>query len=123
MQLAKPVHNFRMYRFMNCASPPELPRPKLPLTGTFAAVTNLGGGTLLANAAAASDIFVAKYSPAGTHLWSQAFGNFSANQGNDVAVDGSGNVVVTGQFVGADFGSGPLTSAGGYDIFLFKHAP
>jgi hypothetical protein len=38
-----------------------------------------------------------------------------------VAVDGSDNVLITGSFSGThDFGGGPLTSAGGRDIFLTK---
>ena len=70
------------------------------------------------------DGYVVKLNPAGTHLWSQAFGTLGTNQGNAIAVDGTGNVVVTGLFAGADFGTGPLTSVGGYaDVFLFKRAP
>jgi hypothetical protein len=41
-----------------------------------------------------------------------------------IAVDPSDNVLVTGSFSGArDFGGGPLTSAGGRDIFLAKLDP
>jgi hypothetical protein len=38
-----------------------------------------------------------------------------------VAVDGAGNVLLTGDFDGTvDFGGGPLTSAGSDDIFVAK---
>jgi hypothetical protein len=41
--------------------------------------------------------------------------------GFGVAVDGSGDVIVTGYFDDTvDFGGGPLSSAGGWDIFLVK---
>ncbi|MBI4705509.1 MAG: hypothetical protein HY744_30820 [Deltaproteobacteria bacterium] len=57
--------------------------------------------------------------PPGAQLWSKAFGG--ASIGYSVAVDGSGSALVTGSFDGTvDFGGGPLTSAGGYDIFVAK---
>jgi hypothetical protein len=56
------------------------------------------------------------------HFWSQRFGSTLTDAGEDVAVDGSGNVFVAGSFSGTvDFGGGPLTSAGGTDIFLAKY--
>jgi hypothetical protein len=55
------------------------------------------------------------------HDWSHRFGGANQNLGYDVAIDGSGNVVITGTFAGTmDFGGGPLTSAGSWDIFLAK---
>jgi hypothetical protein len=39
-----------------------------------------------------------------------------------VGVDGSGNVVLTGTTAGTvDFGGGPMTSAGGTDVFIAKY--
>jgi hypothetical protein len=53
--------------------------------------------------------------------WSNRFGGSSVNTGYDVAVDGSGNVVIAGTFSGSmNPGGGVLTSAGSYDIFLAK---
>jgi len=41
-----------------------------------------------------------------------------------VAVDGSGNVTLTGYFEETvDFGFGPLTSAGAFDVFLVQFTP
>ena len=91
------------------------------LTGYFSGSVDFGGGPL--TSAVGYDIFLAKFDAAGTHLWSKRFGDATGQFGLSVAVDGSGNVFLTGRFLGsADFGGGPLTSAGGYDIFLAKFA-
>ena len=91
------------------------------VTGSFNGTVNFGGGGL--NSAGSFDIFVAKFSGAdGSHLWSKRFGSTYEDEGLGVAVDGSGNVVVTGYFWGTvDFGGGELTSAGSSDdIFVVK---
>jgi hypothetical protein len=70
-----------------------------------------------------TDIFVAKYAGSdGHHIWSTRFGDVSNDAGNAVAVDATGNVVVTGSFSGiVNFGGGSLTSsAATADIFLAK---
>ncbi len=91
------------------------------VAGYFYGSANFGGGLL--SSAGSSDIFVVKYTAAGTHLWSRRFGGTSNDVANGVAVDGSGNIVVTGYFNGmVDFGGGPLVSGGGYDIFLAKYS-
>lgn len=57
----------------------------------------------------------------GDHLWSKRFGGPNDQFAGSVAVDGTGNVLLTGAFAGTvDFGGGPLTSAGAYDIFVAK---
>ena len=91
------------------------------LTGTFEKTVNFGGGAL--TSAGQDDIFVAKYSHAGTHLWSQRFGSAGYDDaGKAVAADTSGNVIVAGSFVGTvDFGGGPLVSAGWMEIFVAKY--
>lgn len=58
------------------------------------------------------------------HAWSRSFGDINNQLARAVAVDGSGCIVVAGEFVGTvDFGGGPLVSAGGYDIFLARFDP
>jgi hypothetical protein len=90
------------------------------VTGYFNGTVDFGGGGLVS--AGSEDIFLAKYDAAGVHLWSQRFGSTSYDRGNSVAVDGLGNVFVTGYFNGTvDFGGGGLVSAGSYDIFLAKY--
>jgi uncharacterized protein (AIM24 family) len=93
------------------------------LTGFFEGTANFGGSNL--TSPVATDIFVARYAADGRHLWSTRAGGTSdaTIQGAGVAVDGTGSVVVTGTFTStADFGGGPLTSAGGADIFLVKYS-
>jgi PKD repeat protein len=91
------------------------------LTGMFDGTVDFGGGPLAS--AGGSDVFVARYSAAGAHLWSQRFGGMFTDVGNAVAVDGDGNAVVTGRFLDpVDFGGGVLASAG-YDVFLAKFTP
>jgi hypothetical protein len=70
------------------------------------------------------DVLVAKYSAAGAPLWSRNYGSTANDLGLGVAVDGGGNVLVTGYFQGAiNFGGGPLTSAGMTDGFLLNLGP
>ena len=88
-------------------------------TGTFDGSVDFGDGPLTADYV---DIFVAKYSGAdGAHLWSKQFGDTWDDEGIQVAVDGSGDVLVTGYFgTTVDFGGGLLNTAGYLDIFVVK---
>jgi hypothetical protein len=89
------------------------------VTGYYYGSVNFGGSNL--NSAGTEDIFVAKFDAAGNHLWSKRFGDANSQYAYGVAVDGSGNVAIAGQFFGTvDFGGGTLTSAGGDDIFVAK---
>ena len=74
-----------------------------------------------------SDIFVSKLDSAGNFVWAKRMGGAADEweQGNDIIVDVTGNVYITGVFYGtADFDPGPetfnLTSAGYCDIFVLK---
>ncbi len=92
------------------------------VTGRFLGTVDLGGGPLAS--AGDSDAFLAKYDPAGAHLWSKTFGDAKPQTGRAVAVDAFGNVAVTGDFGGAvDLGGGPLASIFGQDVFLAKYDP
>jgi chitodextrinase len=86
------------------------------LTGYSRSLVDLGGGPL-----ASAGIFLAKLTAGGQHLWSWGFGG--AHEGRNVAVDGSGNVIVTGLFSGtADFGGQDLTSLNQTtDVFVAKY--
>ena len=93
------------------------------LTGTIAANEDFGGGAL--PIVGAYDIFVAKFSPSGMHTWSKSFGCIDYDFGKGVAVDGGGNVLMTGNFKETiDFGGGPLSAPiGSSDGYLLKFAP
>ena len=87
------------------------------IAGSFSSAVNFGGGRI--SSAGYDDIYVAKLNPNGNHIWSRRFGDAGSQIANSVAVDGSGNLIVTGDFTGTvDFGGGPLTSMGSHDIFL-----
>jgi hypothetical protein len=93
--------------------------PLIVLAGVAYGEVDFGGGPLLS--AGQSDIVAAKLDAAGKHLWSKRFGDGDPQHGYSVATDGAGNVVLTGLLYGTvDFGGGPLTSAGGSDIFVAK---
>ena len=90
------------------------------VTGFFAGTVDFGGGNLVS--AGDADIFVAKYDAGGAHLWSRRFGGSSFDPGRAVAVDASGNLIVTGGFTGTvDFGGGDLIGEGFNDIFVAKY--
>jgi hypothetical protein len=80
---------------------------------------NFGGGPLIS--AGGNDVFVVKLDASGGYLWSKSFGDADQQDATAVAVDSAGDVLVTGEFFGTvNFGGGPLTSAGDYDLFLVK---
>ncbi len=90
------------------------------ITGYFYGSATFGSTTI--NSAGAQDIFIAKYDNAGVCLWAKSAGGAGADIGNGITVDGSGNVIVTGEFAGnASFGSTSLNSQNGStDVFTTK---
>jgi hypothetical protein len=94
------------------------------LSGLFEGTVNFGGGVLTCTGD--EDIFLAKFDPSGNHLWSQSFGDTNYQNAPSVAVDASGNIIITGYFRGTvDFGGGVLSTAEeyDYDVFLAKFDP
>ena len=92
------------------------------VTGYFSGTSaNFGAGSW--TSAGATDIFVAKYGSDGSSIWAKQLGGTGSDNGYGVSVDGSGNVLVAGDFTSTvDFGGGPLTPSGGGDIFLAKYS-
>jgi hypothetical protein len=87
-------------------------RGDLLLTGALSEATDFGAGALESRGGA--DVFVAKLSASGEHLFSRVFGDQGQQQrGESIAVDGHGNVLVAGVFDGQlDFNAGsPLELA------------
>jgi len=101
------------------------------VTGYFAGTVNFGGGPLTsaihisgAVGTSSSDIFVVKFAPEGSHVWSKQFGNDYTDQGVGIATDAIGNVLVTGVCTGAfNFGGGTPTSSTELSLFLVKLRP
>ena len=90
------------------------------VTGYFLGTANFGGTTLTSSGS--NDVFVAKYDASGNVLWAKKGGGSSLDGGSGIAVDGSGNAYVTGEFSGtASFGGTTLSSSGGSDIFVAKY--
>jgi len=85
---------------------------------------DFGGGAL--QSAGAYDLFLARFDPAGKHLWSKRFGD-GANQFDDgyaLAVDPTGQIALAGDFQGTvDFGGGPLIAKNVGDPFLARFDP
>lgn len=96
--------------------------------GTLNADPN-GGSLPVVGAASSSgptSLFIGKYSSAGSVLWARGVvgaGTDPNSVGSAVAVDGGGNVIVTGYFTGsANFGAQSLTSFGDWDVFIAKYS-
>jgi len=88
-------------------------------TGEFTGTVNFGAGNV--TSASSNDVFVTKLNSSGAHQWTTTFGGTSDDYGWGVAVDGSGNVHVSGDFAGTvNFGAGNVTSAGSHDVFVTK---
>lgn len=100
------------------------------IAGFFEGTADFDPGPAVYNltAQAARDAFIVKLSPAGTFLWALQIKGSGFDAINDLTLDPSGNLYVTGAFQGvADFDPGVntynLTSQGAIDIFVFKLDP
>jgi hypothetical protein len=97
------------------------------VTGEFYGTADFDPGVGIDNHTSAGDgdIFLTRINSDGSYGWTKTMGGTDYDSGYSVAVDGSGNVYVTGLFYGTvDFdpgaGTDNHTSAGDYDIFLTK---
>lgn len=98
------------------------------VTGSFSGTADFDPGAGVVNlvSAGGADIFIAKYNASGNYVYAKGMGGTATDNGNNIKVDGSGNVYVTGYFTGtADFDPGAgvvnLISAGVNDIFAAKY--
>jgi hypothetical protein len=97
------------------------PSGNIIVAGRFSGTANFGGANL--TSAGFADVFVAKYDSTGGHLWSKRFGgaNADGDNGVTVATDGSGNVVVAGNYyLTVNFGGSDLTAVDSTDMFVVK---
>lgn len=83
-------------------------------------ITIAGGGSL--TSAGGNDIYLAKLTEFGVHVWSSRYGSTGDDAPFDLAVHrASGDLVTTGYISETvDFGGGGLVSAGSRDIFVAR---
>lgn len=90
------------------------------IIGNYRGTVGFGSNSL--TSVGTGDIFVAKYNKNGTLQWVQSAGGTVGELGTDIAVDGNGNVYITGGFSGtATFGSTSVVSGGNNDVFVAKY--
>jgi hypothetical protein len=70
-----------------------------------------------------ADIFIVKYDVSGNVIWAKSAGGNDVDEGLGIAVDGSGNIYVTGVFGSSTitFDTITLTNAGTYGMFIAKY--
>lgn len=91
------------------------------LTGNF--YQSASFGTITLTSSGAYNIFVAKLGSAGNWLWAKNAGGTSYDYGRGIALDGAGNIYITGNIAhngSASFGGSTIISSGGDDIFVAK---
>lgn len=92
--------------------------------GSFAGKLGFGGTPGETEVGDPGDAFIAKLDSKGKYAWARFFAGDGVQQVFDVATDTEGNVVTIGAFFGtADFGTGPVESAGDADVFVLKLTP
>lgn len=94
----------------------------LYIAGRFKGTLNLGSSTL---SSSDYDMLVAKLDPSGSIVWAKQYGSPTDwDDGNGIAVDGAGNVLVAGGFRGiGTFAPHLITSTGDYNGVIFKLDP
>ncbi|RYZ42165.1 MAG: DNRLRE domain-containing protein [Myxococcaceae bacterium] len=102
----------------------------LIFTGYFLGHTDLGGGDLYAGPGggafddAVPGLFIAKYSWEGLHLWSRAYeGGIWGAQGQGLATDSAGNVLLSGSASVKSGGIPVLGATGRENPFVAKFSP
>jgi hypothetical protein len=93
------------------------------ITGSFNAAVNVDGN-LLFPPSADTDLFIAKFNPAGVYQWSKAFGGPGDDEPLAIGTDGL-KIVVTGIYDDVlDLGGGQLPDGAFYgDVFVAAYEP
>jgi len=97
------------------------------LTGYYSGTVDFDPGPGINNLTpnGASDLFILKLDSQGNFVWAKSLGGVNADVGEDIKLDGAGNILLVGYFGGVvdfDPGSGlvPLTANGLLDMFVLK---
>jgi hypothetical protein len=97
------------------------------VTGGFLSTQAVFGSFTLTNQAAAGtspDLFLAKYDRDGNVLWARSAGSTKGDQGTAVALDGAGNVYLTGSYFSlANLGGILLSNLNSTNFFIAKFDP
>jgi hypothetical protein len=89
------------------------------VTGYVAGTVNFGNG--IVSGSGDTDFFVMRLDSSGQTVWSFRSGSDNSQFGRAIALSGTNDLVVAGDFRNTlDLGNGPLTSAGSNDIFIAK---
>ncbi|MBA3664236.1 MAG: T9SS type A sorting domain-containing protein [Bacteroidetes bacterium] len=92
------------------------------ITGAFSNSLQIGSYGLISNGS--TDIFTACFTSNGNVVWATSYGGAQEDIGSAVCADGSGNILITGQYSGtASFGTTSLVSQGGNNMFFAKLDP
>lgn len=93
------------------------------VTGYFRTSIDFGGN--LMGSTGSNDIFLARLTADGQHIWSKRFGDAESQSAQAIALDKEGFIYIAGDVAGSvDFGDGkPVTSKGGRDAFVAKFDP
>lgn len=98
-------------------------------TGRFSSIVDFdpSPSTFTLAAVGQQDVFVTKFDPNGNFVWAKSLGGNADDRGYSIHIDNSGNILITGIFVGlVDFDPSPstftLNSFGGTqeDAFILK---
>ncbi|MFD2523024.1 hypothetical protein [Emticicia soli] len=90
------------------------------LTGTFN--NTITFDTITVTSSTTSDAYIAKLNADGKAQWVRTITGSSIQVAEDIAVDASGNVYVTGFFLGStNFGGTIINAVGNYDMFVVKY--
>lgn len=98
------------------------------LAGAFNGTINLGGDPL-SGVDGGTDLYLVKYAPDGTHLWSRKYGGVAEDHPLDAVLDDASNFVVTGFFslgnapTETNLGGETFSNVGGADVFVAKYDP
>jgi hypothetical protein len=90
------------------------------VTGNFTTATLFG--TIEITGSSYDNMFVAKYDTKGKAIWAKSVAGTNNITGSSICWDATGNIYVTGYFVGtADFGAEQITANGNQDFFVAKY--
>ena len=98
------------------------------LTGMYDGIVDFDPDTGISNLISIgnNDIFLAKYDANGNYIFAKSFGGVLVDTGASIAIDGNGNIILTGIFsdtvdFNPDIAVNNLISSGGFDLFYAKY--